>query len=150
MSPGTVQIGGPIDWFAISIGVSGDSLVPEEISAELRRAPDRAWQKGKPLFRKDGSFMRVPTFGAWFAELKREETDEWDCGEAILELFATLPSEPAIWRGLRERFTVLLRVGLSLQCSGCGFELSPDVLAYLADRRITAGFEVYSDSEIKG
>lgn len=150
MPPGTVQIGGPIEWFSIAIGVKGEFLVPEEITALLRREPDRAWQKDKPLYREDGSIKRTPKFGAWWADLKREDTDEWDCGEAIAELLATLPSEPAIWRGLAERFSVALSVGLSLESSGCGFELSPEVLSYLGERRITAGFEVYIDDANKG
>jgi hypothetical protein len=142
---GTVQIGGPIEWFSISVWFRGDALVPKEITGQLRREPDHAWQKDKPLHREDGSFMRVPKFGAWSAELQRQDTDEWDCGEAIMELFATLPSELAIWHSLAERFSISLSVGLSLECSGCGFELSSEVLRYLGERGITAGFEVYSD-----
>ena len=123
--PGTVQIGGPIEWFSISVWLRGDALIPEEITAQLGRSPDSGWQKDKPVYRKDGTFMRIPRFGAWSAELKREDTDEWDCGEAILELFATLPSDPVVWR-LAERFSISLSVGLSLESSGCGFELSPE------------------------
>ncbi len=31
LPPGTVQIGGPIEWYSISLGVRDDSLVPEEL-----------------------------------------------------------------------------------------------------------------------
>ena len=150
MPPGTVQIGGPIEWFSISVWLRGDTLVPEEITAQLRREPDKAWQKDKPLYREDGSLRRIPRFGAWSAELKREETDEWDCGEAILDFLRTLPSDPKIWCSLAARFRISLSVGLSLDCSGCGFELSPEVLIYLGERRIVAEFEVYSDGEKNG
>ena len=150
MPRGTVQIGGPIEWFSIAIGVNGDSLVPEEITALLRRDPNRAWQKDKPIYRDDGSVKRIPNFGAWWAELKRKETDEWDCGEAIAELLATLPSDPTIWHGLAEKFSVALSVGLSLESSVCGFELSPELLSYLGERRITAGFEVYGSDRKTG
>ncbi|MBL9214826.1 MAG: DUF4279 domain-containing protein [Opitutaceae bacterium] len=124
--------------------MKGDALIPEEITALLQREPDRAWQKDKPVYRDDGSIKRVPKFGAWWAELKREQTDEWDCGEAISELFSTLPSDPVIWCRLAERFSLSLSVGLSLESSGCGFELSPKILRFLGERGITAGFEIYS------
>lgn len=146
---GTVQIGGPIDWFSISLRVTGDQLVPAEITALLRCEPDEAQQKDKPLYRTDGSLMRVPKFGAWFADLKPDDTDEWDCGEAIMELLATLPRDPAIWRGLTEKYSVALFIGLNLVGSGRGFVLSPEVMAYLGERKIAVGFDIYHELEEK-
>ena len=142
---GTSQIGGPIDWFSILIGVKGELLVPEEITAALRREPDQSWQKDKPLYRADGSFMRVPKFGAWWVHLKPEDTDEWDCGEAINVLLATLPSAQTIWHSLADKYSISLSVGLSLADSSRGFQLSPEVMVYLGERRISAGFDVYYD-----
>ncbi len=141
---GTVQIGGAIDWFSVSLGVKGADLDPNEITALLGREPDKAQQKGKPLYRADGSFMRVPTFGAWWAELKRDQTDEWDCAAAIEGLLATTPRDPEIWLKIGSRYQVMLRVGLSMSFLGAGFELPPELMAYLGERRIAAGFEVYS------
>jgi hypothetical protein len=74
LPPCTVQVSGPIEWFLISIGVKGDDLVPEEVTAVLRREPDSAQKKGKPLYRSDGSLLRVPKFGAWWAKLARKDT----------------------------------------------------------------------------
>ena len=145
-----MQIGGPIDWFDISLSVKGKELVPEEITAMMGREPSRAWQKDKPLYRDDGSFMRVPTFGAWSVSLKPEDTDEWDCGEAMHELLATLPSDPMIWRALATTYEISFFVGLNMEASGRGFELSPDLMLYLGERRITAGFDIYHDPEKKG
>jgi hypothetical protein len=144
---GTEQIGGAIDWFSISLGIKGADLNPDEITALLRRKPDQAQQRGKPLYRADGSFMRVPTFGAWWAKLKRGETDEWDCGVAIDELLATMPREREIWLNIRSRYDVALRIGLNMPFSGAGFELPPEVMVYLGERRIAAGFEVYSGAD---
>jgi hypothetical protein len=148
--PGTTWQGGPIDWLDISLGVTGEDLVPEEITAIMGREPDRAQQKGKPLYRDDGSFMRVPMSGAWWATLKPEDTDEWDCGEAMLELLATLPTDLAMWRALAARYKVSILVGLSMAAANQGFELSPEMMFYLGERRITAGFDVYFDDEKKG
>jgi hypothetical protein len=140
----TVQIGGAIDWFSISLGIKGPDLIPDEITALLGRAPDHAQQKGKPLYREDGSLMRMPTFGAWWAKLKRAQTDEWDCAAAIDDLLATMPREREIWLRIASRFDVALRVGLSMPFSGAGFELPPELMVYLGERQIVAGFDVYS------
>ncbi len=146
LGPGVIQIGGPIDWFSISLGVKGPLLVPAEITALLRREPSQSWQKDHPLYREDGSLMRIPKFGAWQACLKPEETDEWDCGEAIRELLATLPNDPAIWHSVAEKYSVWFTVGLNFADSSRGFELPPDVMLYLGERRIPAGFDIYHDS----
>jgi hypothetical protein len=147
---GTVWFGGPIDWFRISLRITSEDLVPEEITAILGRAPDEAQQKNEPLYREDGSLLRVPTFGAWRAVLTPEDTDEWDCGEAMLELLATLPPDVQIWRALAEKYNVSLVVGLSMAAANKGFVLSPEVMHYLGERRMVAGFDVYYDPEKKG
>jgi hypothetical protein len=147
---GTVEIGGPIDWFSISLNVRGEDLVPEEITKIMRRGPDRAQQKDKPLYREDGSLMRVPRSGRWAAILRPEDTDEWDCGEAMLELLATLPSDPTIWCTLAARYKISFFVGLCMKTASKGFELSPEVMSYLAARKITAGFDIYYEPEEEG
>lgn len=148
--PGTVEIGGPIEWFDITLAVKGEDLDPNEISATMGRMPNQSQRKDKALYRPDGSLMRVPKFGAWWATLKREDTDEWDCGEAIAELLATMPRDPAIWGDLGRRYRVSVSVGLSLVADPKGFELSPDVMAYLGERRITVGFDIYHEEEENG
>jgi hypothetical protein len=148
--PGTTWYGGPIDWFDISLSVKGENLVPEEITAIMRREPSRAQQKGKPLYRDDGSLMRVPTFGAWWTVLRPEDTDEWNCGEAMLELLSMLPSEPALSHVLAAQYEISFFVGLNMAAANKGFELSPETMSYLGARKITVGFDIYYDPEKSG
>jgi Domain of unknown function (DUF4279) len=144
---GTVQLGGSINWFKITLRILGEDLVPEEITAMMGREPDDAHQKGKPLYRRDGSFMRVPKSGGWRAILLPESTDEWSCGEAMLELLATVPSDLQVWHALAEKYTVELFVGLKMPDSNREFYLSPRILAYLGERKIGVGFDIYHESE---
>jgi len=132
-----------MDWFRISLSLTGEDLVPEEVTAIMRREPDRASQKGKPLYRKDGSFMRVSKNGSWSVILKPDDTDEWDCGEAMLELLATLPSDLEIWRDLASRYKIAFFVGLSMPDTNKGFEFTPGFMKFLGERNISAGFDVY-------
>ena len=145
--PGTVWFGGPIHWFHISLKVRGENLVPEEITALMRREPDQAGQKGKPLHRKDGSLMRVPKNGFWSVDLYSKDTDEWDCGEAMLALLSSLPGDLEIWRDLAARYEISFFVGLRMAAANKGFELSPAVLRHLGERGISAGFDIYFEPE---
>lgn len=147
MPPGTISIGGPIEWFDISLRVSGSDLVPAKITEIMGRSPNREQEKDKPLFRPNGEIGRIPKFGAWWADLKPEDTDEWNCGEAMMELLATMPSDPLIWQGLASRHNLSINFGLHLRGESQGFELSPESMIYLGERKISAGFHIYDDDE---
>jgi hypothetical protein len=54
-----------------------------------------------------------------------------------------------MWRALAARYKVSILVGLSMAAANKGFELSPEMMFYLGERRITAGFDVYFDNEKK-
>ena len=90
---GTVWFGGPIDWFRITLSITSEHLVPEEVSRLLGREPDEAQQKDKPALRTDGKVRGIPKFGAWRLIMRRADTDEWDCGEAMMQLLGRLPSD---------------------------------------------------------
>lgn len=144
---GTISIGGPIEWFDIRLSVRGSELIPAEITAIMGRSPSSEQEKDKPILRPGGTAKRIPKFGAWWAELKPEETDEWDCGEAMHELFATMPQDPSIWHDLASRYKLSLDFGLQLRGVSQGFELSPESMVYLGERKISARFHIYDDDE---
>ncbi len=126
--------------------IRGDSLVPDEVTALLQCAPGRAEQKGKPVPRKDGRPERLARTGCWTRSLIPEETDEWDCGEAILVLLGQLSSSVGIWKTLGDSYRIDISVGLTMTTANKGFSLSPHVMAYLAERGIELGFDVYSEA----
>ena len=145
--PGTVWFGGPIEWFSISLGITAEDLVPDDVSKVMGCEPDESQQKGKPVFRKDGTVMRMARFGAWRLILRPEDTDEWDCAEAMMLVLRRLPSAVRLWQRVTKRYKVDFFVGLSMPCKNKGFELSPEVMKYLGDRGIAAGFDVYYDGK---
>jgi len=79
--PGTVCFGGPIEWFSITLRISSENLVPNQVSKLLGCKPDESEQKGKPILRPDGTVIRIAKSGAWRLALKPDATDEWDCAE---------------------------------------------------------------------
>ena len=145
--PGTVWFGGPIDWFSVSFRISSEDLVPDEVTKLLGCQPDEAQQKGKPVFREDGTVMRIARFGAWRLVLKPTETDEWDCAEAMMLVLRRLPSAVGLWKRLTKKYKVDFFVGLSMPSRNKGFGLPPQVMKYLGDRGIEAGFDVYYDGK---
>jgi hypothetical protein len=145
--PGTVWFGGPIDWFDVTLRIISEDLVPDEVTKLLGCQPDEAQQKGKPVFREDGTVMRIARFGAWRLVLKPTETDEWDCAEAMMLVLRRLPSAVGLWKRLTKKYKVDFFVGLSMPSWNKGFGLPPQVMKYLGDRGIEAGFDVYYDGK---
>ena len=103
---GTIWYGGPIEWFVLRLAITSKDLVPGEVTSLIGCEPDDAWEGGKPLLWADGSIKRIPKFGHWSLELRPKDTDEWDCGEAMMELLQRLPSDIGLWRKLTERYRV--------------------------------------------
>jgi len=145
--PGTVWFGGPIEWFSVTLRISSEDLVPDDVTKVMGCEPDESQQKGKPVLREDGTVMRIAKFGAWRLTLKPKDTDEWDCTEAMMLVLRRLPSAIGLWRRLTKKCKVDFFVGLSMPSRNKGFGLSPEVMKYLGDRGIEAGFDIYYDGK---
>ena len=92
---GTVWFGGPIEWFRMTLRIAGETLIPADVTKILQCQPSQAEEKGQPLPRKTGRPERIAKTGRWHFTLSPEDTDEWDCGEAILELLGRSAPTPA-------------------------------------------------------
>ena len=147
---GTVWFGGPIEWFRMTLRIAGETLIPADVTKILQCQPSQAEEKGQPLPRKTGRPERIAKTGRWHFTLSPEDTDEWDCGEAILELLGRLQSDANVWRTLADRYQIGIFVGLNMTGANMGFSLSPRVMTYLAERGIEAGFDIYCDPVAKG
>ena len=146
---GTVWSGGPIEWSRITLRISGDELYPKEVSRILGCEPNFSHRKGEPILRKDGTVARIAKTGRHHLYIASSETDEWDCGEAIMVLMSRLPSDVQVWRGLTRRFKADLFVALSMTSRNKGFSLTPEVMAYLGNRYIESGFDIYCNEAQK-
>lgn len=141
----TKWFGGPIDWFRITVRITSQDLVPEEVTEILGCEPDESQQKGKPLLREDGSIKRIPKFGAWELIARPKDTDEWDCCEAAMELLRRLPSDTNKWLLLSKRYKICILFALSFESSNKEFSLSNEFLKYTGLRGIFAGFDIYHE-----
>ena len=144
---GITWFGGPMEWFSITLRISDENLIPDEVSKVMGCEPDESQRKGKPVLREDGTVMRIATFGTWRLTLKPEDTDEWDCAEAMMLVLRRLPSAVGLWRRLARKYKVDFFVGLSMPSKNKGLGLPAEVMKYLGDRGIKAGFDVHYDGD---
>lgn len=126
-----------VDDFRVSIGIHGEELDPDQITALLRCEPDDSHRRGE---RRGPRSPPMPR-SAWFVEGEGVAPTE---PEAVLaEILSRLSAEPAIWNGLHERFTVTQKFGLFLDAPRRGFELSPSILQRVGELGISLGFDIY-------
>src|SRR5262249_25747193 len=79
--------------------------------------------------------------GGWF--LRAEKRRPGDLGGQIEEIFSKLTPEISVWRELVNRYRSDLFVGLFLEESNEGIELSGRSLSLLADRGVSLALDIY-------
>jgi hypothetical protein len=119
-----------------SLRFYGDDLQPESLTAQLGAPPSISWKKGDE-FGTRGLMRRM---GGWI--LRAEEREPGDLDGQIDEIFSKLTSDTSVWRALA-KYRPDLFVGLMLDQSNEGIDLSGHSLSLLADRGVPLGLDVY-------
>ena len=138
---GTIWFGGEPDEARLCLRVCGNDLDPDAVSRALGCLPSRSQRKGEPVLSSAGEVKRTARTGSWL--LDRPVGAEATVGEAIHALLASLPDDRSVWASLTSRFAVDLLCDLTVRCVNRGFELPPGVLALVAERGITLGFDIF-------
>lgn len=110
---------------AACLRISGDELVPEEITRILRCTPTSAQRTGKVLRYRTGG-ERVVKCGNWRLNTARAEPE--DLNGQIRWLLSQVESDPEVWKSLVEKFDVDIFCGLFMQGANHGMSLAPDVM----------------------
>jgi hypothetical protein len=126
---------------SISLRVAGDALNPEEITAILGVEPDFSARKGEARRQRAGTV--VQRVGIWSRRVRPSPSADWDLDGAITELLDQLPNDPAVWRGLAERFKLDVFCGLFMSHDNQGAELRPTTLQALAERGLVLDLDIY-------
>jgi hypothetical protein len=138
---GTIWFAGEPDEARLCLRVCGDDLDPDAVSQLLGRQPSRCQRRGEPVRSPAGEVKRIARTGSWL--LDHPVGAEATVGEAIRALLTSLPDDRSVWASLTSRFAVDLICDLTVRCVNRGFELPPEVLALVADRGITLGFDIF-------
>jgi hypothetical protein len=125
--------------------VCGDSLDPAYVSRTLGCEPSRRQRKGEPVLSANGELKRIARTGSWLLDFP--VPGDVAIGEAIALLLRTLPDDESVWTSLTSRFTVDLICDVTVRCVNRGFELPPEVLALVAQRGITLGFDIFCQAD---
>jgi ribosomal protein L19 len=128
-----------------TLRISGDDLVPEEITRLLGVSPTHAQTKGQVFVGEKTGSRRVANCGMWRLCAADQEPDDVDT--QISEILAALTSDSAVWRDITSRYDVDLFCGFFLGKTNSGFSLSPQSLAALGDRGIEISFDIYSPDQ---
>jgi len=111
----------------VALRISGDDLVPGEITALLGTSPTEAvikGEKGKHIVGPKVGDVRVARSGMWTLEAPDREPE--DMNGQIREILSQMTDDLAIWQSIAKRYRVDLFCGLFL--SGDYGGLTPELL----------------------
>ena len=136
--PGTVRLGGELEWFSAALVVRSDDLQPSAVTELLGAAPTESQVKGG-----SDSYGRVARLGYWSKDLKPADTDEWDIAEVVRLLFEGLPAESSIWREVALLGEVRVSLGLSAALPSQEVLLDAELLQLLASRHAALWMDIH-------
>ena len=131
-----------IETSTATLRISGDSLVPAEITALLGASPTGAETKGDEIIGQRTGSRRIAKSGMWRLSVADREPEDMD--RQIQELLSGLTSDLRVWEDLASRYEVDLFCGLFMGDTNDGLILSPASLLALGERRIALQLDIYA------
>ena len=124
----------------VSLRLTGDNLVPSEISSALGCNPSEARAKGEEI--ESQRFIRKSPTGVWILRSHRKDTLD----EAIQDLLERVNVDATVWNDLTNRFRAEFFVGLFSDTNQAGLTISAMTLRRLSDLRLAIALDVYCSS----
>jgi hypothetical protein len=132
--------GGDADQVSVSLRVLGDDLNPNEVTRLLQLEPTFAASKGQT--RQSGGRDVIQPTGIWMIAFSGAP-QEWTLEDAVEALFDRLPSDPAVWRTMREKWSLDLFCGITLADVNRGITIRRSVLRRIAERELDLDLDIY-------
>jgi hypothetical protein len=133
-----------------TLRISGDDLVPDEVTRLLGCDPTYAQAKGMSTYGKVTGRERIARTGMW--QIEAAESNTADLDKQVVEIFGRLSTDEDIWASL-SGFRMDLFCGLFMTHWNEGLSLSPAALAALSRRGIQLSLDIYAgtdDAETQG
>jgi len=124
-----------------TLRISGDDLLPDEITSLLGCAPTESHIKGEVIRGKKTGREYTKKTGMWrltAADKKPENLDE-----QIVELLNKLTQDLTVWSALKQRFEMDFFCGLFMENTNEGGSLSAESLLALGARGIELSLDIY-------
>lgn len=103
--------------------------------------PSVAHRKGDALQRGDATHSARS--GSWVLSSEMTYAEDWDLDNAIVDLLAQLPAEPAVWSEVHRLSTADIFCGLFMGVFNQGTDIRASTLALLSQRGLALSLDVY-------
>jgi Domain of unknown function (DUF4279) len=123
-----------------TLRISGDDLLPDEVSGLLGAGPTVSHAKGQEINLPSGR-SSITKFGTW--QLSAADTEPEDLDSQAAEILGQLTVDLAVWHDLGKRFDIDLFCGWFLGGSNEGVAISHQTLLALGERGIRLGLDIY-------
>lgn len=121
--------------------ISGDELIPEEISTLLGYESSLVQVKGQILIGKNTGRERIAKTGMW--RVKASDCEPGNLDFQISEILEKLSPDLDIWKSISDKYEIDLFCGIFMKVSNEGMEISPKSLKLLGERGILLGLDIY-------
>lgn len=122
-----------------SLRVTGENLVPADVSALLGCESTKSWAKGDSL--KSHGATRTARFGLW--SLEADETEPANLDAQVTVILSRLTTNQAVWVKLCAEYDVDLFCGWFMEYGNEGVSIKPETMAALGTRGILLDIDLY-------
>jgi hypothetical protein len=124
-----------------TLRISGEELVPDEVSALLGHPADKAQKKGDEIVARNTGSKRNAKIGMWL--LCAPDSAPGDLDSQVTHILGKLTKDLAVWKQIAARFHMDLFCGLFMDNEMEGLSVSPESLMLLGERGIELGLDIY-------
>jgi hypothetical protein len=129
----------------VTLRISGDHLVPDEITSLLGANPTHAHIKGETSIGRRTRISIVRKSGTW--QLSASDREPADIDGQIQEILRKTSDNLKVWKHIGERYHIDLFCGLFFDRDGEGITVSAQSLEALSARGIDLALIIYTGDE---
>ena len=122
-----------------SLRITGEELIPGDVSDLLGCEPTQGWAKGDTLSSSHGT--RTAHFGMWM--LQADETEPADLDAQVVAILSHLTSTDSVWAKLCAQYNVDLFCGWFMEYGNEGVSIAPETMSALGMRGIVLDIDLY-------
>jgi hypothetical protein len=130
---------------AVTLRISGDDLIPDEITRLLGASPTHAQTKGDKIVGKKTGQVRIAKCGMW--RLCASDREPEDMDGQIQEILSQATGDLAVWQSITQKYHADLFCGLFMRVGNEGLTISSQSVAALGARGIEMGLDIYGGDD---
>ena len=130
----------------VGLRVTGDDLIPDEITKLLGGSPTKSRTKGDKIYTNPQTGrVTIAKFGNWILSAADREPE--DINGQIHQILNQVTDDLEVWQAITKKYHVDLFCGLFMRSDNDGFTISSQCLAALGARGIEISLDIYSGDD---